>query len=93
VADATVADDSGTFLLFPPAPPPPAGAALNAAMVTYDWVGTNGGYSGSHLSGHMNGSIPLGGNVGMLDGHVEWRNLTNMLPRAGDSSEGLYYFW
>jgi prepilin-type processing-associated H-X9-DG protein len=41
----------------------------------------------------MNGSIPPGGNVGMLDGHVEWRNLTNMLPRAGNGGGALYYFW
>jgi prepilin-type processing-associated H-X9-DG protein len=92
VADATVASTSGTIPPFPPAPPP-AGAALNSAMLTYDWVGTNEGYSGSHLSGHMNGSIPPGGNVGMLDGHVEWRNLTNMLPRAGNGGGALYYFW
>jgi prepilin-type processing-associated H-X9-DG protein len=36
--------------------------------------------------------IPLGGNVGMLDGHVEWRDFTNMLPRAGGSGSP-YFFW
>ena len=52
-------------------------------MLTYNGgPASDGGYVKPHLSPHLNGMIPLGGNVGMLDGHVEWRNLTNMLPRA-----------
>jgi prepilin-type processing-associated H-X9-DG protein len=41
----------------------------------------------------LNGLIPLGGNVGMLDGHVEWRNFTNMLPRAGSGASAPFFFW
>ncbi len=84
VADATLTPGNGV--------PPPAGPALNAAMLTYNWVDVPGGYIKHHLSPHLNGSIPLGGNVGMLDGHVEWRNLTNMLPRAGNGGIP-YFFW
>jgi len=84
VADATLTPGNGV--------PPPAGPALNAAMLTYNWVDVPGGYIKHHLSPHLNGSIPLGGNVGMLDGHVEWRNFTNMLPRAGDGGIP-YFFW
>jgi prepilin-type processing-associated H-X9-DG protein len=85
VADATIAADPGTA-------PPPAGAALNAAMLTYNWVNIYGGYPIPNISAHLNGLIPLGGNVGMLDGHVEWRNFTNMLPRAGGNGSPLF-FW
>ena len=84
VADATLTPGNGV--------PPPAGAALNAAMLTYNWTSIPGGYIKPHLSAHLNGSIPLGGNVGMLDGHVEWRNLTNMLPRAGNGGEPFFYW-
>jgi len=84
VADATLTLGNGV--------PPPAGPALNAAMLTYNWTSIAGGYMKPHLSPHLNGLIPLGGNIGMLDGHVEWRNLTNMLPRAGDGGAP-YFFW
>jgi len=84
VADATLTPGIGV--------PPPAGPALNAAMLTYNWTSINGGYVKPHLSPHLNGMIPLGGNVGMLDGHVEWRNLTNMLPRAGNGGAP-FFFW
>jgi prepilin-type processing-associated H-X9-DG protein len=84
VADATLTPDVG----FPPA----AGPGLNAAMLTYNWFNINGGYTKPHLSPHLNGMFPLGGNVGMLDGHVEWRAFTNMLPRAGGEGDPLF-FW
>ena len=34
----------------------------------------------------MNGPVPLGGNVGMLDGHVNWVSFTVMLPRCGTAA-------
>jgi prepilin-type processing-associated H-X9-DG protein len=83
VADATLTAGNGV--------PPPAGPTLNAAMLTYDWAGFIAGEY-YYLSDHLNGLIPLGGNVGMLDGHVEWRDFTNMLPRAGGSGQP-YFFW
>jgi prepilin-type processing-associated H-X9-DG protein len=30
---------------------------------------------------HLDGALPTGGNVGMLDGHVEWRKFNDMIPR------------
>jgi len=83
VADATLTLVNGV--------PPPAGPALNAAMLTYPWVGLQAGVY-YYQSAHLNGLIPLGGNVGMLDGHVEWRDFTNMLPRAGGNGNP-YFFW
>ena len=43
---------------------------------------TTGSYSKPHLSPHMNGAIPAGGNLGMLDGHAEWRKFALMSVRA-----------
>jgi prepilin-type N-terminal cleavage/methylation domain-containing protein/prepilin-type processing-associated H-X9-DG protein len=43
-------------------------------------------------SSHMrNATLPSGGNLGMFDGHVEWRNFQQMIPRAGDSGPSFYY--
>jgi type II secretory pathway pseudopilin PulG len=48
----------------------------------------DGGWTG-HQAPHLNGSIPAGGNLLMLDGHSEWRNFDRMRVRtSGDPS-----FW
>ncbi len=39
---------------------------------------------------HMAGIVPAGGNIGMLDGHVEWRPFSNMIPRTTGSGD---VFW
>jgi prepilin-type processing-associated H-X9-DG protein len=36
-------------------------------------------FTSSHL---QNGAIPSGGNMGMCDGHVEWRPFREFIPRA-----------
>ena len=54
------------------------------------YLGIKGGYSDTHPQGwggldrtsHLNGSMPAGGNVNMLDGHVEWRAFDQMYPRC-----------
>jgi len=65
-------------------------SSLYSTMVTYNWVSVPGGYGKFHLSAHLNGTVPLGGNIGMLDGHVEWRNFKDMLPRTSSSP---YFYW
>lgn len=35
-----------------------------------------------HLSAHLHGNIPEGGNVGFKDGHAEWRLFQDMVPRT-----------
>ena len=50
------------------------------------WTAINGGYTYPlpggpvmpHLTAHMNGSIPAGGNVGYLDCHVAWKKFNRM---------------
>jgi len=58
---------------------------------TYNYVAVPGGYSKPHTSPHLKGSIPSGGNLGMLDGHVEWRKFENMHVRT--VSGGSPTFW
>jgi prepilin-type processing-associated H-X9-DG protein len=85
VADSTLTYGNGV--------PPPAGPALNAAMLTCDWVNISFYPLKPGISAHLNGLLPLGGNVGMLDGHVEWRDFTNMLPRAGGVNGEAFFYW
>jgi prepilin-type processing-associated H-X9-DG protein len=57
---------------------------------TYNYTSIPGG-AGVHLSPHLSGSIPQGGNLSMLDGHVEWRNFKDMHVRTTGS--GTPVFW
>jgi len=41
-----------------------------------------GSFYKHHISPHMNGAVPAGGNVGMLDGHAQWRKFEVMVVRA-----------
>lgn len=53
---------------------------------TYNWTSVAGGFNKSHISPHLKGQFPLGGNVGMLDGHVEWRKFDDMQCRVNSGS-------
>ena len=48
-----------------------------------------GGWSQLHSSAHMNGILPDGGFLLMVDGHVEWRKFQKMIART----DGSPYFW
>jgi prepilin-type N-terminal cleavage/methylation domain-containing protein len=41
-----------------------------------------GSYPKHHLSPHMKGAVPAGGNIGFLDGHGQWRRFDIMHLRA-----------
>jgi len=45
------------------------------------------------LTPHMNGNVPLGGNLGMLDGHSEWRKFQFMFPRDQTGSGAPVFWW
>src|SRR5687767_10189814 len=49
---------------------------LNRTRNNYTKV--RGGWSKLHASAHLNGGIPAGGNLLMLDGHSEWRKFQQM---------------
>jgi prepilin-type N-terminal cleavage/methylation domain-containing protein/prepilin-type processing-associated H-X9-DG protein len=64
---------------------------------TYKWSGIMGGLGTQflHSTAHLNGRLPAGGNIGMLDGHVEWRKFMYMFPRTNPSVNGVTIpvFW
>ncbi len=60
----------------------PAGQNNPNLMSTYNWTSIKGGYPVAHTSPHLEGPLPLGGNVAMLDGHAEWEKFMFFLPRT-----------
>jgi prepilin-type processing-associated H-X9-DG protein len=82
-------------------PPPPSSERVLMADATLSLQNNeanraNNGYSriqgGSVLpdrTSHLNGTMPLGGNVAMLDSHVEWRKFPQMHVRTLSAP----YFW
>ena len=63
---------------------------VNRAANAY--VGIQGGWSKLHRTAHVSGTFPIGGNLAMLDGHVEWRKFPVMVPRT-DTGSGSPVFW
>jgi prepilin-type N-terminal cleavage/methylation domain-containing protein len=47
-------------------------------------------FTSSHM---LNARIPSGGNLGIIDGHVEWRRFQDFIPRAGGDSTGPCYYY
>jgi len=48
-----------------------------------------GGWVEKHRTPHLDGKLPAGGNIAMLDGHIEWRGFKNMRVR----NLAFPYFW
>jgi type II secretory pathway pseudopilin PulG len=68
LADATISENlAGTA-----ANPAPAGS----------FVTVSGGFAVPHISPHLNGLLPAGGNLAFKDGHVAWRRFSEMNQRA-----------
>ena len=57
---------------------------LNRLQNNYTKV--RGGWSKLHATAHLNGGIPAGGNLLMLDGHSEWRKFQQMVIRTSPNS-------
>ncbi len=74
IADATISD-------------PPNG--LYAQRYNYNYTDVAGGFYLHHLSPHLKGSFPAGGNVGFKDGHVAWRKFDSMDQRSSQKES----FW
>ena len=71
-----------------------------ATMRSYSWTGLPHSLdpdvpgAKTFTSAHMlNATLPSGGNLGMLDGHVEWRRFQDLIPRAGSASEGPCFYY
>jgi prepilin-type N-terminal cleavage/methylation domain-containing protein/prepilin-type processing-associated H-X9-DG protein len=67
-----------------------AGQANKAQASTYNWTSITGGFRVPHTTAHMKGRVPRGGNVAMLDAHVEWKKFELMTPRTTGGSP---VFW
>jgi len=63
-----------------------------AARFTYNYDNIQGGYALTHLSPHLTARFPVGGNVGILDGHVEWRKFSDMVPRTDGFSSPVFWW-
>ena len=50
----------------------------------------NKAFTSAHM---LNARIPSGANLGMFDGHVEWRPFQQLIPRAGSSGEGPCFYY
>jgi prepilin-type N-terminal cleavage/methylation domain-containing protein len=61
--DATISSPSG---------------GIYANRYTYNYTDVAGGFALHHLSPHLNGAYPAGGNIGFKDGHVAWRKFDSM---------------
>ena len=72
-----------------------------ASVNGYHWSGITGSLQWpppklfEHRTSHLVNNFPAGGNIGMLDGHVEWRKFKYMLPRTTASVSGtaIPVFW
>ncbi len=69
----------------------------DADVIHRNWnsyIGIKGGYAKPHRTAHLQGTYPVGGNLGMLDGHVEWRKFEDMYPRTDVTLGGdVPVFW
>jgi prepilin-type N-terminal cleavage/methylation domain-containing protein len=72
----------------------PAGVASTPISARYasgiSYIDVDGGFPVHHLSPHLNGSVPAGGNVGFKDGHVIWRKFDDMKQQ---SANGQSFWW
>jgi prepilin-type processing-associated H-X9-DG protein len=66
----------------------------------YTWNSVPGGYytlpgnvTKPHTSSHLNGNIPSGGNLLMLDGHVEWEKFDLMTCHTLTTATKVPGFW
>ncbi|HTY86195.1 MAG TPA: prepilin-type N-terminal cleavage/methylation domain-containing protein [Candidatus Acidoferrum sp.] len=48
----------------------------------YNYVNVAGGFYKPHISPHLKGAVPAGGNIGFKDGHVAWRKFDDMDARS-----------
>jgi hypothetical protein len=54
-----------------------------------NYTSIQGGFTYPHVSPHLKGVVPAGGNLGFKDGHVDWRDFKLMTPR----NPGAPCFW
>jgi prepilin-type processing-associated H-X9-DG protein len=68
------------------------GENVSSLRGTYAYVGIKGGWTQLHRTAHLSGRLPSGGNLAMLDGHVEWRKFNLMLPRTDINARPVFWW-
>jgi len=89
-----------------PAPPNSERVLLADATISYNRAGSPinpapagsftsvvGGFPVPHLSPHLKGELPAGGNLAFKDGHVGWRKFMDMSQRASGQAVPAPGFW
>lgn len=75
----------------------PYGKNTEAQKFTYSYINYNNGFLPAGLTGyntpHVNGSLALGGNLAMCDGHVEFRKLADLHWRSDTVTGSMPCFW
>jgi len=61
------------------------------AGAKYNFVTVQGGYPVPSITPHLNGFVPAGGNLGMLDGHVQWRRFADMDQHGVPGPPGFWW--
>ncbi len=61
---------------------PTPGSYNNTTKLSYNYTDVAGGFYKHHVSAHLKGPIPQGGNLGFKDGHAAWRKFELMDQRA-----------
>jgi type II secretory pathway pseudopilin PulG len=64
-----------------------------ASRYTYEWTTIQGGFGKPHITPHLHGKFPAGGNSAMLDGHIEWRRFDEMQCRTEPASGTPGFWW
>jgi prepilin-type processing-associated H-X9-DG protein len=57
-----------------------------ASRASYNYSDIEGGAPQRFRTSHLLTGTPAGGNLAMLDGHVEWRQFADMIPRTTGSA-------
>jgi prepilin-type N-terminal cleavage/methylation domain-containing protein/prepilin-type processing-associated H-X9-DG protein len=72
---------------------PGQNSPVPAYQGTYDWIHIQGGWSKLHRTSHLTQASPMGGNITMLDGHVEWKKFKSGMQPRTDPASGSPTFW
>lgn len=69
---------------------PGNGTYANRYSATYNYTDVGGGFYKNHISAHIKGKYPVGGNIGFKDGSARWRKFDEMSQRA---NAGQSFWW
>jgi prepilin-type N-terminal cleavage/methylation domain-containing protein/prepilin-type processing-associated H-X9-DG protein len=64
-----------------------------ANRASYNYTSIQGSYATPLRTSHLDRFLPVGGNLGMLDGHVEWRVFQQMHVRTPQGSGTPVFWW